>query len=259
MSRRGVGAAALALLVSGVAAEHSCAWHFDYRFVERVGSVDTALTPGVPYNATPGVPTRLRIQFAVFDDAGGSAPAGGFVGWTLGTISDSLGAHNSRTPGRLAPFDVNPNPLRNGSPAGDPFQSITGVEPFIDFQQPIWVNDANGNPLPTPLPTIYGLNAFVSVFELTTTPGNQNYTITAGGSLYAASGWSTVGTPVPPSNNNTPLDPSDDTPGTIVYAPMTLAPQTFVLPPLVLEIHVPAPASAGPIACVCAVMLRRRR
>ena len=83
-------------------------------------------------------------------------------------------------------------------------------------------------------------------------------TITASGNLIAASGWGVVGTPVPPNNNGTPLDPSDDTPGDITYAPQPLPPQSFLLPPLVLEIQVPGPTSAA-VLLPAVIGLRRRR
>lgn len=221
---------------------------FDYRFVERVGTTDFVL-PGTTYNATPGTPVRLRIQFLVRDDGIGPAPAGGFVSWTNGTITDSLAAHNTRTPGRLTPFNFSAN--GDGQPpvpTGEPFQMLTQINADFLEQNLIWLNDPNGNPLPMPQPQVRGLGAFVSVFEFTTTPGSTNYTITVGGDLTAASSWNLV-TSTPPNTN----------PGSVQYQPVTLPPQSFLLPPLVLTIHVPAPATCVPLAGLAAITLSRRR
>ncbi|MBC7771082.1 MAG: hypothetical protein H7210_01175 [Pyrinomonadaceae bacterium] len=231
-------------------------WHFDYRFIERVGTTDTVVGNGATFPATPGAIRRLRIQFGVFDDATSAAPAGGFIGWSLGTITDSGGVHNQRTPGRLANFDFIVG--GNGSPASDPFQFLTAVDASLGPQTFNWDIDANGMIPPMPAPTIRGLNTFVSVFELSTTPGLSSYTITVGGSLFAASSWAVFAS-TPPSNNNTPMVPGDDTPGSVSYAPTPLPPQAFVLPPLVLNIQVPAPAGGVALATLAALAGTRRR
>ena len=234
---------AIALLVASSSAS---AWTFDFRFVQRVGNTDIPLANGSIFNATPGAPVRLRIQFGVFDDGGGAAPAGGFVWWNNGTIVDSFAHHNTRPPGRLPPFNF--SAVGNGTPpvpSGEPFQSISQISADFLSQAPSWLLDSNGNPLPMPQPQVRGLNAFVSVFEITTTPGLSNYTLTVDGDLVAASSWS-VFSATPPDNNNTPLDPSDDIPGSVAYNAALLPPQSFVLPPLTLNIQVPAPASGAP-------------
>ncbi|MGE3110084.1 MAG: hypothetical protein AB7N65_01690 [Vicinamibacterales bacterium] len=247
---------ALVTLCTATAAD---AWTFDYRFVERVGTTDNPI-PGHIYNGTPGVPVRLRVQFAIFDDGAGPAPAGGFIAWTNGTISDSIAAHNDRTPGRLSPFNSNGGPINDGVPLLDPFQSLSQINAVHGVQFPLWHNDPNGVPLPPPDPVIRGRNAFVSVFELTTTPGLSNYTITVGGDLIAASSWNAVNS-VPPNDNGTPLNPADDIPGWVEYHADPLPPQSFLLPPLVLTIEVPTPTTALAFAGAAAIPLsvRRRR
>src|SRR5262245_4151212 len=113
--------------VLAVAGAASCAHAFEFRcrFVERVGTTDTVV-PNNTLETAPGTPHRIRIQFGVFDDANGAAPAGGFVGWNVGTISVSRAADNSqdrRTPGRLTPFNFALGPNSNGNP---PPQSLGG-------------------------------------------------------------------------------------------------------------------------------------
>ncbi len=245
--------------VAMLAPSIASAWHFDYRFVQRVGMTDIPLAPGVVFAGSPGSPIRLRIQFGVFDDVASAAPAGGLVGWVVGSITDSISSHNTRTPGRITPFNFAAG--GNGTPSGDPFVQITNIDCTLGTQSPAWRNDAFGNPLPVPQPTIRGINTFVSIYEITTTPGTMNYTITAAGNLIAASGWGTVGAPVSPNNNGTPLDPSDDTPGSVTWVPIPLPPQSFLLPPLVLDIVVPSPAAGTLLAWAGALLVvaRRRR
>ena len=235
------------------------AWHFDYRFVERVGNADFPIVNGSTYNASPGAPVRLRVQFGIFDDINGALPAGGFISWTNGTITDSVSAHNTRTPGRLPPFNFSAG--GNGTPpvpAGEPFQMISQINADFVLQSPVWLNDASGVPLPMPQPQVRGLNAFVSVFEFTTTPGATNYTITVGGDLTAASSWNQTNSMLP-NNNGTPLNPADDIPGFGESQPVALPPQSFLLPPLSLTIQVPAPATAVPVAALASVALGSRR
>jgi hypothetical protein len=248
---------AILITLGGTGAAH--AWHFEFRFVERVGTIDTALPNGNVYNATTGVPIRLRIQMGVFDDVNGPAPAGGFLGWSVGAITDSAGSHNSRTPGRLAPFNFIQSPGANGSPIGDPFQQITTIDAMQGIQTHVWDLDSAGQPLPMPPPVVRGINAFVSTFELTTTPGSVNYTITVNGSAFASPGWSVLGTPVAPNNGGTPLNPADDTPGSVSYVPQALAPQAFLQPPLSLTFQVPGPGGATAFTAVCVLGSRRRR
>ena len=66
-------AAALALAPSALA------WHFDTRWVERVGNIDILIFPlGLP--APGGTTHRIRLQMGVFDDDQSAAPGGGILG-----------------------------------------------------------------------------------------------------------------------------------------------------------------------------------
>src|ERR1700752_239903 len=97
----------LRALAVGSAACAAHGFEFRCRFVERVGSTDTVIT-GNALVSEPGAPHRIRIQFGVFDDEVGPAPAAGFIGWNVGTIvvsGDAANSQDRRTPGRFAPFN----------------------------------------------------------------------------------------------------------------------------------------------------------
>lgn len=243
---RSTSYAILATTATLCAASAAHAWHFDYRFVDPVTGNQIGAN-GAPYVPMSPGPVRLGIQFGVF---GPLAPNGGFIAWNVGTITDSVGAHNNRrTPGRLPPFTFSNTPNDNGNPplpGGDPFTSLTDISATTGTQTLVW----DSGPLP-PMPVIYGLDTFITVFEFTTTPGSSNYTITVGGNLVASSGWIVVGTPVPPAGPGMP--------GSVTYAPFPLPPQPFLLPPLVLTIEVPAPAAGVPLAGLAVMTLGRRR
>src|SRR5262245_15256945 len=122
----------LALLLFAVPAH---AWEFRSRFIERIGTVDFPLANDT-INAFD-TPHRIPIQFGVFDDADTPAPAGGFIGWNVGTISVSGAPDNSaerRTPGRLSPFNFSAQPSANGFPPS-PGGLNAGDPPGYDFQQ----------------------------------------------------------------------------------------------------------------------------
>ncbi|MGE3107454.1 MAG: hypothetical protein AB7G11_00615 [Phycisphaerales bacterium] len=62
----------------------SCqAWEVRCRFIERVGNVNVVL-PGNMIDASNGAARSIRVQFGVFDDADGPAPAGGCSAGTRG-------------------------------------------------------------------------------------------------------------------------------------------------------------------------------
>lgn len=235
------------------------AFEFRVRWVTRVGTVDTPLGVG---NATLNLmgadpaATRIRIQFGVFDDATGAAPAGGFVGWNVGTLT-SAGQTNTvltRTPGRLAPFNFAGQPTANGDPAADPWNDLTMIDATLGTQAPFWNGcDAEGNPVPPPPPTIRGLNTFVSVYEITLDPnvGWTNFSITLGGNMIAATEWRIIGTPNPPDCS----DPDNPIPGMIQYAP-------FPTPPLPISGRldiVPAPGALALLGLGGLIAGRRRR
>lgn len=245
------------LAVAG-AATCANAFEFQCRWVERVGNVDTVIGgSGATIDATDGAPRRIRLQFGVFDDGQGAAPAGGFIGWNVGTLAISGPAANSddtRTPGRLVPFNFANGVGANGNPplpGGDPFTNLTDIDATLGTQSPFWGFDGEGNPLPQPQPVIRGLRGWTSVYEITIDPatGGSNYTVTAGGNLVAADAWLVVGSANPP-------DPDSGTPGSVTYAPSTTAPVAF---DCVLNVMVPAPGAAALLGLGGLVALRRRR
>src|SRR5688572_9633918 len=216
-------AATLALLVAAGTAN---AYEIRARFVERIGAADTVLDGNAI--ALPGrQEARIRIQCGVFDDAAGPAPAGGYLGWNVGTINVSGGAGNSdefrnsstgmhNGVGRLSPFNFAPaSGGANGIPAGDPFESLTAVDNTLGQQSLVWTF---GNPLPQPV--IRGLNTWVSTFEFSIVPrpGYINYTIDIGGNLISALEWRTLGKII---------EPTQDQPSTVTYAPFADTPRAF--------------------------------
>jgi hypothetical protein len=237
---------------------------FECRWVERFANTETVIGGnGVLFTGFPVTPHRIRLQFRVADDAR-PAPAGGFVGWNVGTLHVSGSPDNSdetRTPGRLNPFTFAAQPNANGNPplpGGDPFTNLADIDATLGTQSPAWGCDANGQPLPQPDPTIRGRNSFISVYEFTLRTGAMasNYSITAGGNLIAATEWRTVGTPIPPDCGD-PSDPSDDQPGSITYAPFPTPPTPFSC---VLNVEtVPAPGATALLCGVGLLSLRRCR
>jgi hypothetical protein len=258
------------LAVIAGAATSANAFEFQCRFVERVGNIDTPIPGNTLANLLPGVPHRIRVQFGVFDDATSAAPDGGFVGWNIGSISVSGAASNSqdrRTPGRVSPFNfaagVNSNgnpppPTLNGPDAvGFDFQMLTDIDATLGTQGPAWPcvdldgDGVHDDPNP-PAPLIRGRNAFVSVYEITTTPGAlaTDYSITFGGNLIAAQDWRFVGTPNPPDCEN-------GVAGSVTYAPFPLPPQPISCT-LNLMI-IPAPGAAALLGLGGLIVARRRR
>ena len=154
-----------AVAVAGLAASAS-ALTFECRWVERVGTSDVIIGgDGSILDASDGLPHRIRLPFGVFDDAGGADPAGGFVGWNVGTLSVTGNAVNTRTPGRLAPFVFANQPSANGSPAMDPFTTLVDIDATLGTQSPFWTCDGEGNPLPVPPATVRGLKPKTDVPE----------------------------------------------------------------------------------------------
>jgi hypothetical protein len=202
----------------------------------------------------PGETIRLRIQFCVVDNAAGPAPAGGFIGWNLGALSLNNGQTGSRTPGRLSPFDFAPDPPGNGVPSADPFTSLTDIDNTLGIQSPPWVCNPDGTIPPQPGPVIRGRNTFVSTFEFSTVISTVfDFTANFSGNLIAATGWNTI--ECTPPDCGDPADPSDDIPGTCLYVPVTLPPQTFS--DCVRLINIPAPSAA--LLCFPGWLAVRRR
>jgi hypothetical protein len=253
-------------VVAGAAASAN-ALTFQCRWVERVGTTDVVIGgDGATIDAGNGNLRQIRLQFGVFDDATGAAPAGGFVGWNVGSLTVSGPSANSderrsgpAPGGRLSPFNFAAQPTANGNPplpGGDPFDALTEIDATLGTQSPPWLCDAQGNVPPQPNAAVRGRNAFVSVYQISIDPaaGFTGYSITVGGNLIAATEWRTVGTPQPPECGD-PLDPSDDIPGQVTYAPFPTDP---------LAIHctlfvAPAPGAAALLGLGGLLAIRRRR
>ncbi|MBC7773554.1 MAG: hypothetical protein H7210_13750 [Pyrinomonadaceae bacterium] len=228
-------------------------WHFQTRFVERIGNIDVPLADSVRFQ--PGSTHRLRVQFGVFDDAAGAAPAGGYVGWNVGTLWTTGAGTWSRTPGRLTPFTFSAQPSSNGSPAADPFTSLTLIDNTLGFQSLAWECDGAGQPLPPPPPVIRGLNTFVSTYEVTVQAPAFADTmhLILGGNLIAIQRWDL--------NMSLSQLPDCDTgqAGFAFYAPIIVPPQEFSQS-LRIDVMVPAPgAGVLLLALGCGVGIRRRR
>jgi hypothetical protein len=224
MSRNAIRLATAVLpLVALTAASH--AYEFRVRWVERIGDIDVVIGgDGAAFDVTPSHPRRIRLQFGVFEDAAGPPPAGGFMGWTRGELV-LTGGVNTRTPGRLTPFNFGSQPNANGVPLlpeGDPFLSLAEIDCNTRLQFPMWECAPDGTVPPQPGPIIFGHDAYISVFEFTTDPAqvDGSYTVTVNGELRAAVEWRHIGTPYPPECND-PNDPHDDVPGYIDWYPLT--------------------------------------
>jgi len=259
------------VVVAGAAASAN-ALTFECRWVERIGTTDNVIGGnGSTVDFGDGNAHRLRLQFRVVDDASGPAPAGGFIGWNVGTLAISGAAGNSedrRTNGRIAPWNFAAQPTANGNPPtagplgsgdlpGTDFSGWTEIDSTVGTQSPAWTCDAAGNPNPMPAALVRGRGAFVSLYEITTDPGAGalDYSITAGGNLIAATEWRFVGTPNPPDCGD-PADPLDDVAGSVTYAPFPTDPVPFTC---VLNIRIPAPGAAALLGLGGLIAIRRRR
>jgi hypothetical protein len=241
------------LVIVALAAGQAQAFSFRARWVERTGPVDTPIFGDLI--ESDGLAHRIRLQLGVFDDASGPAPSGGLIGWTSGTLAISR-AINTRTPGRLTPFDFATDPNANGNPplpGGDPFTTLTDIDATLGVQTPFWGCDANGNPLPQPNPIIRGRNTFMSIFEVTSASfiGSVNYSMTVSGNLIAATEWLSVGTPIPP-------DCGQGIPGSVTYVPVPTAPIPFTCV-LYIEGGGPTPGAACTLGLGALLSVRRRR
>lgn len=251
----------LGLLSLCAGAVRADAFELRSRFVRRDGSTDIVLPRVNNFwllgDASPGESVRFRIQFGVFDDAAGVAPAGGYIGWNLGTLSLTNGQTGTRTPGRIAPFNWAPNPPGNGVPSADPFASLTGIDNTLGLQSPFWgcTPPPNQVPLPQPPPFIRGFNTFISTFEFTIPSVSADFQANIGGNLIAASGWGVTGGT--PPNCGDPNNPNDDTPGSITYAPMALPPRGFN--DSLRVVVVPAPGAAALFGVAVLLCTARRR
>lgn len=255
--------ALVGLLAVAAASGSANALTFQCRFVERVGVTEFVIANN-SIGAANGVARDVRLQLAVVDDSE-PASAGGFLGWSDGSItvsgpeSNSDERRNGPGPGRISPFNSSSHPNANGNPplpGGDPFTTLTEIDASRGAQSPIWVCDAQGNIPAQPPAVVLGRNSFVSVFafSIDPRPGASSYFVTFTGNLVAATAWQTVGTPVPPNCGN-PADPNDDIPGSVTYAPVPTASLPFTC---VLNVQTPAPSAAALLGLGGLFAIRRR-
>lgn len=251
------------LAVAGLGlASAAQAYEIRTQWVSRIGAgVPVTVVPGNTFDATAlaaGTVVRFRLQFGVFDDGAGPAPAGGYLGWNVGTLTATGGSPNTRTPGRLTPFNFAPAPPGNGMPAADPWMALTGVDNTLGTQPLPW-NSQQGNPdVPPPPPAVVrGLNSFISTFEISTTiGGGANYTIIAGGNALGCLMWNIVQQTPPAPGEDEILGTPDDVAGSILYAPLADAARSFSN---TLSILVPAPGALALLGLGGLVATRRRR
>jgi hypothetical protein len=258
----------LALALVAGAATSANALTFECRFVEQTGASTFVVLAGNTIDASNTLPRRIRMQFRVVDDAEGAAPAGGFVGQNVGTLTVSGAPANSaerRTNGRISPFNFagginsngNPPPaggVNAGDAAGTDWNMLTDIDNTLGTQAFAWGCDASGNPLPQPQAVVRGRNSFVSIFEFTIDPaaGGSSYTVVAGGNLIAATSWLPVGNPTEPDCS----DPENPVNGSVTYAPFPTAPTPYSC---TLSVIVPAPGAAALLGLGGLLVARRRR
>lgn len=217
------GSVLSAMLAAAAVCCSTEAHEFRTRIVRMVGTNEVVLPQAADgcwrlTNIPPGTEIRLRLQLGLFDDANSPAPEGGVVGWSLGSIAAPCGT-TSRTPGRLTPFRPpigGGPPPDNGQPLSDPFTSLTGINAVFGLQTRPWGCSFIG-PLRRPDPIVYGVNQFVSVYEITHQVGDSRCcTIHFAGHKRAASAWLVLGTPTSPDCGE--VGPQDDVPGSVTYA-----------------------------------------
>jgi len=237
----------------------SSAWHFECRFIERIGTTDHVL-PNNTIDASNGELRLIRVQFGVFDDTDGPAPAGGLVGWQSGSLTVGGPEDNSeerRANGRISPFNFGgPEPVVPPDTFYDPFTQLNDIRAVLGEQSPIW-QCSPGVPNPTqPAALIRGRNTFVSVYAISIDPhhGAIDYTITAAGDLIAATAWEIVGTPVPPDCS----DPNNPVPGHVVYSPVRTAAELGAFA-RILNVTVPSPMGGALFLFVGLFAARRSR
>ena len=242
------------LAVTGIAASAN-AFNVQCRWVSRVGTVDTVI-PATGYNFPVGQTTvNVRLQFGVFDDAQGAAPAGGFIGWNLGTITGSPQPVAGSAAARLTPFNFAPAPGFAGTQSP---LALTAIDNTLGTQALVWSGVPGGtDPGSPPAATVRGRNAFISVFSLTLTAGANNFNVTAAGNSIVASAWNVIQSQPPEVGDDGVFGTPDDLPGGVTYAPATLAPIPFA--GCTALFNVPAPGAAALLGLGGLVAFRRRR
>ncbi len=251
---------ALVWLAATCALASPCAaWQIRARMVLRTGTE----TGYDPIYVWPGSTGMIRIQLGVFDDVDGPAPAGGLIGWTMGTLSGA--GTNGSGATRLNPFASSPAPGFSGTQVP---LDLFDIDATLGTQSLPWLGiPGTSDPGPQPAALVRGRNTFISVFQFLTIAGGSDYVLTAAGGAVAASAWD--GTPLPPQpgpdgffgpgdqNHDNIDDTLDDLPGSITYSHVDLPPIPFSA--LMHVIIVPAPATAPTLMLHTVIALRRRR
>ena len=239
------------LAVTGIAASAN-AFNVQCRWVSRVGTVDTVI-PATGYNFPVGQTTvNVRLQFGVFDDAQGAAPAGGFIGWNLGTITGSPQPVAGSAAARLTPFNFAPAPGFAGTQSP---LALTAIDNTLGTQALVWSGIPGGSDPGSPPPALVrGRNAFISVFSLTLAAGT--FDITAAGNSIVASAWNVIQSAPPEVGDDGVFGTPDDVNGGVTYAPATLPPIAFTG---CTASFVPAPGAAALLGLGGLVAFRRRR
>jgi hypothetical protein len=223
---------AAASLLAVVGAQ-TLAIDIECRIVEQLGAdhEDYAVLKANRIVVRPGSSHRLRIQFMA--TAAPGEQLDGFVGWNVRTIhaSGGLNSRTARPPdrvprGRIPPFTA--AAWFNGAeglPSEDPFTSLDSIDCTLGQVTLYYQCRPNGTIPPDPYPPARGVDAFVSIYEITTTAENADYSITCAGHALAALYWTTNGCNPPVCGD--PLDPNDDELGFCYYAPWVDDPQLF--------------------------------
>ena len=241
------------LAVTGVAASAN-AFQVQCRWVSRVGTVDTPIPAGgLP--VTPGQVINLRLQFSLATDGQGAPPAGGFIGWNVGTINGTPDTAGSNA-ARLQPFNFAPPPGFGGTQ--NPLH-LNNVDNTLGTQAISWTGiPGTADPGSPPPAVVRGNNTFVSVFAVTVTAGATDFDVTAAGNAIAATSWNVISSTTPDPGDDGVFGTPDDTAGNVTYAPATLPPIPFSNC-VAHFVQIPAPGAAALLGLGGLVACRRRR
>jgi uncharacterized protein (TIGR03382 family) len=199
----------------------------------------------------------VRVQFGVFDDAGGAAPAGGFIGWNVGTMNGTPPPVVGSGAARLAPFNF-------ASTAFAGTQSplaLNNIDNTLGTQSLVWNGGTAGGTVPDPAPpaVVRGRNGFISTFAIVLAAATNDFDVTAAGNTLVATAWNVIQTTEPDPGPDGLFDGIDDTNGSILYAPATLPAIPFTGCTAHFLTAVPAPGAAALLGLGGLVAFRRRR
>jgi hypothetical protein len=217
----------VAATITMTTADPALAIEIHCRIVEQLGPDhdDYAVLTDNRIVVRPGSSHRLRIQFMAHAEPGEDLDS--FIGWNIGTI-DTTGGTNTRTGrspnplprGRIPPFTFAPSSPGEGLPRIDPFVALDSIDCTVGQQALVW-NCGD----PKPYPEGWGVDEFISTYEITSVAGTTNYQITLAGNAITAAEWR-ITQCVPPECGD-PDNPDDDKPGYCPWAPFTNAPAPF--------------------------------